>query len=538
MTVNPVSIVIHLLSKTLSCMVINKSTRILAISLLLLLYGSGLMAQKKTTIKLVKADKMIGSQGAGEELNIFTGKVVFEHDSVLLYCDSAVFRGKANKLNAYKNVHIYVSDTLNLFGEKLDYDGNTRVANITENVKLVDNKATLTTEWLIYNRNTEIAYYTVNGKIVSDTNELTSRMGYYHTRTKMLYFNHDVVLINPNYRLESDTLVYDTFTDIAYISGPTTIVGDEEFIYAEDGWYETKTGKTKLMLNPYVMNKEQYLSGDTIFYDKENNAGEVYSNAFLKDTVQNLIVQGNYVNYRRTDGFAYATQKPWATFVDKSDSLFLHADTLRITFDSTNKASDLLAYNRCKFFREDLQGMCDSLNYKFADSTITMFFNPVVWTQENQITAELIKLFSSKKAIDSMWMINSAFIISSDKFKPNDYNQIKGKNMTAYFAENELYKIIVVGNAETIYFVREEGGGLVGINKAFSANMEIKVADRQITDIFYYDNPDATLYPEKEIPPNELKLRNFKWRINDRPRSKADIFLWSEDAPALRQDGF
>ncbi|MBE0637685.1 MAG: organic solvent tolerance protein OstA [Bacteroidales bacterium] len=496
------------------------------------------MAQKKTTIKLVEADKMIGSQSVGEDLNIFTGNVIFEHDSVLLYCDSAVLRSKSNQLNAFKNVHIHVNDTLNLYGDKLDYNGNTRVANITDNVKLVDNKAILTTSWLIYNRNTEIAYYTTHGKIVSDTNELTSRMGYYHTQTKMLYFNKDVVLINPSYRLESDTLVYDTFSDIAYISGPTTIVGDEEFIYAEDGWYETKTGKSRLMINPYVKRKEQFLSGDTIYYDKENSAGTVHGNAFLKDTAQNVIIQGNYVNYRRNDGYAWATQKPWATFVDKSDSLFLHADTLYMAFDSTNKASDLFAYHQCKFYRTDLQGMCDSLNYKFADSTITMFFNPVVWTQENQITAELIKLFSSNRAIDSMWMLNSAFIISSDKFKPNDYNQIKGKNMTAYFDANELHKIIVVGNAETIYFVREENGGLIGINKAFASNMEIRVADRQVTDIYYFDQPDATLYPENEIPPNEIKLRDFKWRINDRPRQKEDIFIWSEESPALRQDGF
>lgn len=512
-----------------------KFAKILTITLLLMTISGTLPAQKRATIQLVKADKMVGSKVGGEELNIFTGKVIFEHDSALLYCDSAIFRSKTNRLNAFKNVHIYVSDTLNLYGDKLDYDGNTRIANITDNVILVDNKATLTTNWLIYNRNTEIAYYTAHGKIVSDTNELTSRMGYYHTQTKMLYFNKEVVLINPSYRLESDTLVYDTFSDIAFISGPTTIVGENEFIYAEDGWYETRTGKTKLMVNPYLINKEHYLSGDTVFYDKENDAGEVHGRAFLKDTVQNLIVQGNYVNYRRKDGYAFVVNNPIATFVDKSDSLFLHADTLHMVFDSTGKASDLLAYHHCKFFRSDLQGMCDSLNYTFADSTIAMHHNPVVWAQENQITAELIKLFTSNKAIDSMWMINSGFIISADKQNENDYNQIKGKNMTAYFDENELSKIIVIGNAETIYFIREEDGALIGINRAFAANMEIMVADRQVTDIYYFDNPDATLFPEKEIAPNERLLRDFRWREQDRPQRKEDIFIWSADAPALKQ---
>lgn len=495
------------------------------ILLLLFLAVTGLPAQQRTTIRLLEANKMQGGQRLGEEVSIFTGNVVFEHDSVLLHCDSAVFSGRRNQLHAYNNVHIWVSDTLNLYGDRLDYNGNTRIANVRDNVKLIDNDATLTTDHLIYNRLTEIAYYTTGGTIVSDTNVLVSREGYYNTQTKILNFKKEVVLTNPSYRLESDTLVYDTFTDIAYISGPTTIVGEDEFLYAEDGWYETITGKTKLLINPYVIYAEQFLSGDTIFYDRENEAGEVFGNAFLKDSVQKVIAQGDYAFYRRAAGYAYVTKKPWATFIDESDSLFLHADTLKMTFDSIGNPNFLNAFFGCKFFRSDMQGMCDSLSYSFADSTITMFHQPAIWTDENQITAELIKLFSSGQAIDSMQMINSAFIISTDNFDVNKYNQIKGKDMTAFFANNELYRIVVVGNSETIYFVREEDGDLIGINRAFSGNMEIFVEDRQITNIFYFDKPDATLYPEDEIAPNELKLRDFRWLENDRPRNKQDIFF-------------
>ncbi len=97
--------------------------------------------------------------------------------------------------------------------------------------------------------------------------------------------------------------------------------------------------------------------------------------------------------------------------------------------------------------------------------------------------------------------------------------------MKAYFTENELYKINVLGNSETIYFVREEDGSLIGINRAFSANMEIFVADRQITDIFYFDKPDATLFPEEEIQPNELRLRDFRWHDAERPKTSEDIFF-------------
>lgn len=485
-----------------------------------------LFSQKKTTINLIKAEKMIGRQTPDEELNIFTGAVLFEHDSVLLYCDSAVLRNKANILDAYNNIRIKINDTLNLYGNLLFYDGNTRLATVIDDVKLVDNDATLFTDKLWFNRNSGIGYYNTNGRIINNENELVSREGYFHTNTKILYFKKNVVLTNPDYRLESDTLVYNTSTEIAYISGPTTIRGKDEFMYAEEGWYETKNGKTMLKTSPYVIDGERYIAGDTIFYEKDIDAGDVFGNVFLKDTIQKLNVQGDYCKYRRGEGYAFVTQKPWATFVEKNDSLWLHADTLRLYFDSIGQADKFTAYNHCKFFKKDIQGKCDSLTYNLNDSTIIMYERPVVWTQDTQITSELIKIFTSHNSIDSMYIFNSAFIISMDETDPNSFNQVKGKNMKAYFTENELYKINVLGNSETIYFVREEDGSLIGINRAFSANMEIFVADRQITDIFYFDKPDATLFPEEEIQPNELRLRDFKWHDAERPKTSEDIFLW------------
>ena len=486
-------------------------------------------AQKKTRIRLIQADQMSGDKTTGEELNIFTGDVIFEHDSAYLYCDSAVFNSSRNNLDAYYDVHIEVSDTLNLFGDFLHYEGNSRVATVTGNVKLVDNDATLYTDKLIYERNTKIAYYTTGGRIINDDNNLRSHQGFYYTDQKDLYFKDSVVLINPEYTLKSDTLKYNTLTEIAYISGPTTIVGKDEFLYAEDGWYDTQTDETELKVNPYLIYKEQYLSGDSIYYEKESGKGRVIGDVMMKDTVQNIMIVSQLADYNRKSGYAWATDSAMAVLIDGSDSLFMHADTLRMTFDSTENPQNLLAYYRCKFFRSNLQGMSDSLVYSFTDSTITMYDQPALWTQGNQLTAELIKIFSSGEKVDSMHMTNSSFIISIDEYNRTNFNQIKGKNMIGYFEKNELYLIKVEGNSETIYFVREEDGVLIGINKAMSSNMEIWVDERQISDIFYFDHADANLFPEREIPVEERRLKNFKWLGKERPKSKFDIFIW--DAP-------
>ena len=205
-----------------------------------------MQAQKKTKIKLIRADQLVGDQSTGDDLNIFVGNVIFEHDSAFLYCDSAVYNSKRNNLDAYDQVHIKVSDTMNLFGDVLNYDGNTRIATMIGNVRLVDNDATLYTDRLIFNRTTEVAYYTTGGKIISDENELVSKKGYYFTQLKDLYFKNEVVLINPDYLVESDSLMYNTSSEIAYITGPTTIQGEDEFLYA-GGWmvrYQKMTSRS------------------------------------------------------------------------------------------------------------------------------------------------------------------------------------------------------------------------------------------------------------------------------------------------------
>ncbi|NCU36391.1 hypothetical protein EOM75_10340 [Candidatus Falkowbacteria bacterium] len=488
--------------------------------------GNAAFGQTKARIQIIHADDLRGMKSGGEELNILVGDVQFEHDGAYLYCDSAILNTRRSDLYAYGNVHIKMSDTLNLYGDTLHYNGNTRVAVVTGNVILRDNQATLYTNQLNYNRKTRTAYYTTGGRIENKDNELSSSFGIYYTDTKRVHFKNNVELVNDEYLLRSDTLIYNTATATAFISGPTTITGEEEFLYAEDGFYDTRTDVTMLQQNAYMIYKEQYLRGDSIYFEKATGIGEVFGNVFLQDTLQNMIVTGHYADYHRNQGYAWATDSAMAIMADAVDSLFLHADTLWLTFDTAGNPQRLTAYHHSRFYKTDLQGMSDSLVYSFADSTIHMFYDPILWADENQLTADDIIIYSSGQRADSMQMTGSAFIISKDKYGAGNFNQIKGKEMMAYFENNELNLVKVDGNSETIYFVREEEGALIGINKAVAGRMEIFIADRQIDGIIYHENPDATLYPEGELPTDQFFLRDFRWSQELRPKSRYDVFRW------------
>lgn len=481
-------------------------------------------AQEKKRIKLQQADEIRYDKKVNKDVQILSGNVILEHDSVILHCDSAYLNDVSNRVEAFSNIHIIANDSLNMYGNYLKYDGNTRIAEIFENVKLIDNQTTLVTDHLYYNRNTEVCYYLNGGTITSEDNELVSQKGYYYPNTKEFFFRENVKLTNPDYYMEGDTLMYNTGSEIAYFMGPTIIVSEEDYIFCNTGWYDTKTDISQYGINTIVRTGAQILFADSIYYEQKRGYGLAYGNISLTDTVQNIILKGQFSEYDKKLGYTIITDSAMAIMIDEADSLFLHADTLKATFDDDQKTESMFAYHKTKFYREDLQGMCDSLYYDFVDSVINLYHSPVLWSDENQLTADSIKIWIKDKQVNRLTLHNSSFIISQDD--TSRYNQIKGLDMVGYFIDNELRRIEVSSNSETIYYVREEDESLIGINKAVSGNMSIRVKDSKVERITYIDNPSATLYPEKDIPASELKLDGFIWYEGKRPLTKEDIFFW------------
>ena len=454
------------------------------------------------------------------------GNVVMNHDSAFLYCDSAYVNETENKVIAYGNVRIKLSDTLNLYSDSLRYDGNTKIANANSNVRLIDNQTILTTDTLKYNRNTQIAQYDYWGKIVNDQNNMVSRHGYYYTDRKEFFFKDKVILTNPDYNMYSDTLMYNTVTKTSFFFGPSHIISKDkkDSIFCENGWYNTLLDVARFRERARIYHETTFLTGDSMYYERKNGFGQVFRKALMFDSVQNIMLTGNYGEMQRKKGFAFMTDSAVCVLIDKEDSLFMHADTIMATFDTAQEIKNVFCYYKVKFFRHDLQGMCDSLSYLSRDSSMTMYHEPVIWSDSNQLSADSIRLTMRNGKADSLMLYSSAFIVSKDD--TSGFNQIKGRKVLAKFRDNQLYKINVLGNAQTLYYAREEDKSLIGINMAISSDMLIFLEKNQLTSITYINNPEAHLYPEKSVPLNERKLKNFKWEEKRRPLEKKDIFVW------------
>ncbi|MEE4177130.1 MAG: OstA-like protein [Bacteroides sp.] len=484
--------------------------------------GLSLVAQEKTPIDF-SANRMQFDKRIGEDARRLIDMVHFSHEGTNMYCDSAYLFSKQNRLQAFRNIYIQVNDTVSIFGDMLNYDGNTRIAELTGNVKMIDPQMTLTTGHMIYDLANNTANYVGGGKIVDKDNTLTSRWGYYYVNQKQFFFKDHVKLVNPEYVMDSDTLRYNTLTEVAYFFGPTTIVSEENTIFCRNGWYDTRNDVSRFSKDAFLNNKEQSITGDSLFYDRRSGYGRADKNIVIRDTVQNSIITGHFAEHYEREGISVVTQEAVLTVISEGDSLFMHADTLRSVYQEDNEEQFVYAYHQAKFFRKDLQGLSDSIVYNFSDSTIYLYYNPIIWSDVHQLTAERMEIQTSENEIIAAHLYDAAFIISEEA--DMGFNQVKGKNITGHFVDNELSRIDVFGNGETIYFLKEEDNSLVGINKAISSDIVIYIEDRQVVGIRFLEDPEANLFPIDELPEEERRLRNFRWYEEKRPQKKGDIFI-------------
>jgi lipopolysaccharide export system protein LptA len=501
------------------------------------------IAQKSSKIKILNANTLEFQEINGQKIKRLIGDVRLMHDDALMFCDSAYIFSTTNTMNAYSHVKITQGDSLQIFGDSLKYNGNTRVAILRGAVRLINKGVTLTTNFLDYNRTTDIAYYFGGGTMLNNkaNNTLTSDQGYYHTNTETFYFKKDVVLINPEYKIEADTLNYQSSSEVVYFLGPTTITSTDNFIYTEDGWYNTINDQSKFYKNAYLYAEGKKVEGDTLYYDREKGFAEIICNAIVTDTVENLTLQGDVAHLFEKNDSAMVTQEAMMMQMMDGDTFYMHADTFIISTqfqiaeslltetDPSKIKGDtvrtIYAYHHAKFYKTDMQGKADSIVYNFSDSTINFYNDPIIWSKENQITGTVISLLMENNKLEKMFVNAQAFMISKVDSVNENYNQIKGDSLIAHFNQQEIYKIDVNENSETIYYAVDDEGKYIGVNKMSGRDMLIFLKDNELSTITFIKDPEGVMHPLKEVSPKEVLLKGFSWRVLERPKEMFDIFI-------------
>ncbi len=493
------------------------------------------------------------------DAQILKGDVRFRHDDMLMYCDSAYFYEKSNSLDAFGHVRFEQGDTLSGFGDVLYYDGNTKYARLRRNVRLIHRNTVLTTDRVDYDRKAERAFYDDWGQIEDSLNTLTSVWGLYMPPHSQAVFRDKVHLINTNFILDTDSLRYNTKSHIADIVRPTTIVYEEETtILSDSGTYNTETEQGLLYKRSRILHTDgKQLTGDTIYYAKRVGYGRVRGHMEMRDTVQQTSLYGNYGEVFNDGDSGYATDS--ALLVDWSNDTsytYMHADTLfselqayvaitvlpidstigRMAPDTLRRDStyrQLRAFHNVRIYNKEYQTVSDSAVYNGLDSIITLYHDPVLWSDKQQVSADVIHIYIRNELADYAHGVGNAIAI---KHEARDmFDQMQGKEMFAYIRDGEIRQVDVSGNAETIFYPREEDGTFTGVNKTQSSLVKLYLKDQKIERIVFTTTTNGTMYPLDQIKDTDRFLNAFFWAKKERPRDPMDVFRHAERTPRPKE---
>ena len=480
---------------------------------------------KGTPVQLLPGTRELqGGTFNGVKIRKLLGNVSFKQDDVFLYCDSAYQYLERNEIEAFSNVRIVQSDTMTITGDRGFYDGDRRTARMTGNVVMRDPRMTLTTAVLDYDLTRKTAFYTTGGHLTDPQNTLDSQQGFYDTNSKVFVFKRDVHLVsndakNGQTELRNDTLTFNTVTKIAYFDGPTRIKSTQGNLYAEKGVYNTVTRVSNFQRNAKIETPGYLLGGDQLVYDESTLYGVATGHVSLISKKDNILLRGDVGRYWRALGRTklYGS-RPVVRNISGKDTLYLAADTLLSIETRPGKVVQrpiLYAWPKVQIFRGAMQGICDSLTYDRQDSIIYLNRDPVLWQAHNQMTADSMEIRQKRGQIDQVRLFAKAFVVEEDTL--HDFNQVKGRNILAYFKQNRIHRIDVLGNAESLYYALDGDTAVSGVNKTLSATMRLSFADNQLQRISFLTNPDAQFIPPHELKEDDTRLKGYRWRPTERP---------------------
>lgn len=387
------------------------------------------------------------------------------------------------------------------------------------------------------------------GKVVNNETVLTSDEGFYYADLRDVYFKKNVKLKDPKYDLQSDSLLYNTESEVVRFIAETFIKdSSSRTILTRDGFYNRKTGKAEFGKRPVITDKDIQATGDDIYSDDSTGITQIFGKGIIVDTAGKRTILADKIFYNKKNESFLATVKPLMILEQENDSIFVSADTLfsarlsdlyllkdsvvkkdtlkgvKVIDTKTKDSSDRYfeAFRNVRIFSDSLQAVCDSMFYSFKDSVFRLYDEPVVWSNENQVTGDTILLFTKNKKADKMQVFKNSFIASI--IQPEIFNQVKATRMDAYFVNGDIDSVRARGNAECIYYIQDEDSAFTGINQSSAEIMDIYFKKKELERVVFRTAVKGTIWPMKQKSPGEMRLENFQWRDAERPKSKFELF--------------
>lgn len=487
---------------------------------------------------------------------IVSGNVQFTKGPMVMKCDSAHFFPDTESFDAFGNISMEQGDTLFIYADELNYNAPEKMAYLYadegKKVRMINRDVTLETDVFTYDMNTEVGYYTTGGVLYDQQNKLVSYEGEYMPSTKDANFYEDVILTSLGKEdtlvIYSDSLFYNTNSHICILHSPSEIINKRGTIFTTDGLYDTDLDTAALYKRSVVHSPQgRDLTADTIYYNRVTGIGECFGTMIMTDSARQASMQADYGFFNQATDSAYATGRLLIKEYSKGDTLYLHgrqvnayrifdtipvaaipADTVNGTpeipattrLDTTNVAD---IWPRVRFFRSDMQGVCDSMRVTGNDTTMRMFIHPVIWSEERQIFGNLIELHLNDSTIDQARLPESGFM--AQQIVDDYYNQLSGKKMIADFIHGELKSLYIDGNVEIITYPEENDSTINKLVQAQSSFLLAHFNGRTTEYIKMWPETSGKAIPLFLVRRSMLFLPKFQLFKGIRPLSPTDVMI-------------
>lgn len=494
---------------------------------------------------------------------------MWEGDTLQAWCDSLSYDGETMIGELYDHVVMHHNDT-RLHTDYLVYYRADGKAHYPYNGWIANSENHLLSDagW----------YYTDNRLAVFQNNVIMRNYDMKGITPRPEYPDIESKEYKPQMTLYSDTLHYSFLSYDAWILGPSRIVNDTATLYTDLGTVNTDTKQSWLYNRSKAVSRGRSATADTLFYDGIAGYGEAWGNFVAFDTIQHMRVSGDYCHYIDSPQVMTITKRALAMEFSDKDTLYLHSDTLRsytvyrprpiimtdsilqintdsvfqisgdsihpdtlmierldsifVTRYDTVYVTDTVHYLTCHFnvryYRKDMQGVCDSLNYNHKDSLATFIGNPVMWNQNYQITGDTIFAYMAEGGgINRALVHDNAFL--TQKHDSIHYDQLSGKGLICYFDSSRLERMDMSGNVQTIFYPEEESKNkdtkaLIGLNQVIGNYLSIWFKDMKMDHLRIWPQPVGSLTPMHLITKEILYLEGFRWMAYLRPLFPMDVF--------------
>lgn len=491
--------------------------------------------KKKTTKKddrvyLVHSDELkYDLYGQVPGAQIVKGRVHFTNDGAQLWCDSAYFFQEQNAVEAFGNVRFKQGDTLSLTCKYAQYDGQEQKMRARHKVVLKHRQQTLYTDSLDYDRMYENAYFFEGGKLVDGKDVLVADWGEYHPNTRQAAFFYNVKMRSDNDIIDTDTLYYDTRKSVAHVTGPSKVTSGDNVIHTADAWLNSKTNQSQLFGRSTIINKEKTITGDSLYHNSKTGLSEGFGNVIFNDSLNKNALLCGHLEYNDKTGYGFATQQALMKDFSQPDTLYVHADTLKMYTYNINTDSVyrvVHGFDKVKAYRRDVQAVCDSMVFTSIDSCLTLYRDPIAWSGERQLLGDQMKIYMNDSTVREAQVIGNTLSVEKVD-NENHYNQVAAKLINAYFIDGAIRQTVCIGNVETVFYPQDDKDStLTGLNYLETDTLRMYMSAQRQLEKIWTPRAQGTMFPMTQIPRDKYHLPSFAWYEELRPTSPNDVFIW------------